>query len=64
MDGASGHLLFVPGSQGYEILVRSTPPPSVGSDVELDGSHYVVSKLGPSPYPGDERRCAYLQARP
>ena len=63
MSDAPGHLLFVPGSQGYEILEQEAGAPAVGSDVELNGRRYVVTKIGPSPYPADERPCAYLQTR-
>jgi hypothetical protein len=32
----------------------------VGDEVEEDGARLRVSKLAPSPLPGDERSCAYL----
>jgi hypothetical protein len=34
--------------------------PVVGAEVEHDGQTLVVTKVGPSPLPGDVRLCAYL----
>ncbi|MFN2469461.1 MAG: hypothetical protein ABR583_00390 [Gaiellaceae bacterium] len=60
-----GHLLFVWKSSGYELRERDGDPPDVGGAVELeDEGTYWVSKVGPSPRPGDSRRCAYLQTAP
>ena len=36
--------------------------PSAGSEVEEDGQKQRVTKVAPSPLPGDPRLCAYLQA--
>lgn len=57
---AEGHLLFVWKTSGYELLERPGEPPAVGSEVDLDGKALRVTKLAPSPLPGDERACAYL----
>jgi hypothetical protein len=35
--------------------------PSVGEEVEEDDHRLRVTKVAPSPLPGDLRRCAYLQ---
>jgi hypothetical protein len=59
----SGHLLFVWKTTGYELLEADGDAPEPGAFVELDG-RYWVSKVGPSPRPGDSRRCAYLQPVP
>ncbi len=60
---ADGHLLFVWKPTGYVLEERDGELPLVGSEVELDGDErQKVSKIGPSPLPGDSRRCAYLQA--
>ena len=57
MAPETGHLLFVHKLQDAEGEV-----PAAGARIELDGeTAYVVSKVGPSPRPGDSRRCAYLQ---
>lgn len=57
------HLLFFPSADGYRIETCDGPPPPVGSTVEVDGARFDVTREGPSPLPGDERRCAYLLAR-
>ena len=57
------HLLFVWKPTGYVLEEREGEPPEVGTQVELDGGKSQrVSKIGPSPLPGDDRRCVYLQA--
>lgn len=55
-----GHLLFVWTPAGYELVEADGEPPAVGSEVEQDGQTLRVSKLAPSPLPGDRRLCAYL----
>ena len=58
-----GYLLFVWKPTGYVLEERDGEPPDVGSEVELDGgARERVSKVGPSPLPGDARPCVYLQA--
>jgi hypothetical protein len=58
----NGHLLFVSKPTGYELRDADGDAPEPGATIELDGeTSYVVSKVGPSPRPGDQRRCAYLQ---
>jgi hypothetical protein len=56
------HLLFLPSRGGYRLEERAGPPPPTGSSLELgDGRRLlVVVRHGPSPLPGDARRCAYL----
>lgn len=63
MAAIAQHLLFVPRARGYALEERDGEPPELGEEVTMregDG-RYVVSKLGPSPLPGDARPCAYLQ---
>jgi hypothetical protein len=56
------YLLFISKPTGYELAEREGKPPAPGSEVELEGDgRFMVSKLAPSPLPGDDRRCAYLQ---
>jgi DNA repair exonuclease SbcCD ATPase subunit len=55
----SSHLLFVPGER-YSLAERPGPPPPQDSTVDLDGTTYVVARLGASPLPADARSCAYL----
>ena len=55
------YLLFVWKPSGYEIREAEGELPSVGSQVEADGTTMRVTKVGVSPLPGDDRPCAYLQ---
>lgn len=56
-----GYLLFVWKPSGYELRERDGDVPAVGAEVEHDGQMLRVSKIAPSPLPGDKRLCAYLQ---
>ncbi len=64
MDGNGAqqqkHLLFVWKTSGYELVEQDGDAPSIGSQVEVEGEQLRVTKLGPSPLPGDRRVCAYL----
>jgi hypothetical protein len=55
------HLLFVWKPTGYELREREGDAPAVGAELEEDEVRMQVIKVAPSPLPGDERRCAYLQ---
>ena len=55
------YVLFVWKPSGWELREREGDPPAVGEGVEEDGVSMTVTKLAPSPLPGDDRRCAYLQ---
>ena len=57
----NGFLLFVSKPSGYELRERSGEPPSVGDIVEEDEGRLWVSKIAPSPLPGDQRPWVYLQ---
>ncbi len=57
---SEGHLLFVWKPSGYELREQGGDPPAVGSEVEQDGQRLLVTKIAPSPLPGDKRLCAYL----
>jgi hypothetical protein len=57
---ADGHLLFVWKTSGYELREQDGDVPVVGAEVEHDGQTLIVTKVGPSPLPGDVRLCAYL----
>lgn len=54
------HLLFVWKPSGYELVERDGEPPPVGHEIEVEGRAERVTKVGPSPLPGDGRPCAYL----
>lgn len=56
----AGWLAFVASPGGYRLLERDGPPPNRGATVELDGLCLVV-RLGPSPLPGDRRRCVFVE---
>jgi hypothetical protein len=56
------HLLFVWKPSGYELVERDGEPPGVGETIDVDGRGQRVTKIGPSPLPGDGRPCAYLIA--
>lgn len=55
------HLVFVWSATGYNLREREGEPPEVGSSLEDGDRRFVVTKVAPSPLPGDTRRCAYLQ---
>ena len=56
------YLLFVWKTSGYELREREGDAPTVGAEVEQDGELLRVTKIAPSPLPGDKRQCAYLSA--
>jgi hypothetical protein len=56
------YLLFVWKPSGYELREADGEVPSVGSEIEQDDQKLLVTKVAPSPLPGDDRPCAYLQA--
>jgi hypothetical protein len=55
------HLRFVWTANGYELREREGDVPPVGEEVEEGEERLRVTKVAPSPLPGDLRRCAYLQ---
>jgi hypothetical protein len=57
---AEGHLIFVWKTSGYELQERDGDVPLVGAEVQQDGETMRVTKIAPSPLPGDRRQCAYL----
>jgi hypothetical protein len=56
------YLLFVWKPTGYELRERDGELPALGSVLEEEDGRMEVTRIGPSPLPGDDRRCAYLQA--
>jgi hypothetical protein len=61
LELAAGHVLFVADPAGYRLLQREGPPPARGDALVLEGLGCHVVRLGPSPLPGDRRRCAFLE---
>lgn len=55
------YLLFVWSPAGWKLRLKRGEVPQVGSTVEEDEKLLRISKLGPSPLPGDRRACAYTQ---
>jgi hypothetical protein len=59
------HVLFLTTHEGYELYERDGAVPGAGTEAALaDGRRAEVVKVGPSPLPGDRRRCAYAQLLP
>ena len=55
-------LLFIWKPTGYELRERDGELPALGAVLDEEEGRMVVTRIGPSPLPGDDRRCAYLQA--
>lgn len=58
----NGYVLFVWSTSGWELRDRDGEPPAVGDRIDVGGTELAVTKIGPSPLPGDRRRCAYTCA--
>ena len=59
-----GWLAFIHSPDGYRLLEREGGAPVRNATVELDGGAFVVLRLGPSPLPGDRRRCVFVEQEP
>ena len=59
--GSAAVLLFVPTAAGYRLVDGGPPGAAAGGRVELPEGTFRVLRLGPSPLPGDGRRCAFLE---
>ncbi len=58
---SSTHLRFVWTTNGYELRERDGDAPGLGEEVDEGDARLRVTKVAPSPLPGDSRRCVYLQ---
>lgn len=58
--GGRQYLLFVWTPAGYRLEEREGQPPAPGAEIEVGDRRERVTKIGPSPLPGDSRPCAYL----
>jgi hypothetical protein len=56
------YLLFIWKATGYELRERDGELPAVGTVLDEEDGRMMATRVGPSPLPGDDRRCAYLQA--
>jgi len=54
-------LVLVPSAAGYELAEAEGSTPARGELVELPAGRFRVLRLGPSPLPGDARRCAFVE---
>lgn len=52
-------LAFVPGER-YRLIELDEQPLGPRATLDVGGEEHVVVRIGPSPLPGDARRCAYL----
>jgi hypothetical protein len=52
-------LALVPGAR-YSLVELDASPLTSGLELEIEDDVFVVTRVGPSPLPGDRRRCAYL----
>jgi hypothetical protein len=59
-----GHVVLASSPDGYRLFERDGPPPARGDLIEIEGETLTVLRFGPSPLPGDWRRCAYLGKEP
>jgi chromosome segregation ATPase len=56
-------LAFVPGAR-YRLVEMGSTALLPGSTFAFEDDEYLVTRVGPSPLPGDSRRCAYLVRGP
>lgn len=56
-----GYVLFVWSPAGWTLQQRTGEPPALGATIENGERLLRVSKIGPSPLPGDHRRCAFTE---
>jgi hypothetical protein len=57
---ALGHTALLCRPGGYAVLELESGPPALGEVITVDREDFTVSRLAPSPFPGDQRRCAIL----
>lgn len=58
----ANYLMFIWKPSGYELREADGDVPTVGAEVDQDDQKLRVTKVAPSPLPGDARVCVYLQA--
>ena len=60
-NGRSGFLFFVWSPAGYTLIERRAIRHGPERRSRTASKRYRVTKIAPSPLPGDPRPCAYLQ---
>ena len=55
--------MFAWSPNGWSLHEHPGDVPEVGAELEENGLALVVTKVGPSPLPGDRRPCAYTSSR-
>lgn len=56
---ADGYVLMVWSPAGYTLREMDGDLPPLGHEFEDGDKKLVISKIGPSPLPGDRRQCAF-----
>ena len=59
-NGRGEYLVFVWSPAGYRLEERQGDVPTPGAELEEGEKRFLVTKIAPSPLPGDRRACAYL----
>jgi hypothetical protein len=59
MADGNGYVLFVWSPAGYTLRELDGDLPQVGDELEDGEQTLVVSKIGASPLPGDDRACVF-----
>jgi hypothetical protein len=55
-----GYVLLVPREEGTELIECDGGPPDVGETIDVGEESWLVTKIGRSPLPFDERDCVFL----
>jgi hypothetical protein len=62
-DQRTACVAFAPTTDGYRLVaLEAAPEPGETIDIAEVGE-YLVLRVGRSPIPGDDRRCAYVEER-
>ena len=55
------HTVLLPDGERYGLVELDGAAPGAGHELELAGRRYRVLRVGPSPFPGEPRQCAFLE---
>ena len=61
-EQSTAFVLFVPTPAGYRVATPEGVVPARGERLRVEERWYRVVRLGPSPLPGDDSRCVFLEA--